>query len=111
MTPSELARVQRRLGLTPDGVVSEDFGQKVRVFQKDRGLVVTGKIDDPTYAALGGLATEGLVPSWFGTVDEIETVQLRIGGHDRDSILRYQSAAGLPLTGLLDLATAVRIGD
>lgn len=111
MNLDETARVQRRLGLTPNGVEDAALREATRDFQRRKGLVVTGEIDDRTAMALAGLATDGLLPAWFGTPDEADYVAARLGGSDPDAVRRFQSAAGLPLTGVVDEATARRIGD
>ena len=111
MTPGETAWVQRRLGLPADGVSSAELIIALRNFQRAWGLVITGEVDGPTRHALASLATEGLLPRWYGTEIADTVVASRIGGSDEDSIRRFQSAAGLPLTGVVDEETARRIGD
>lgn len=111
MNPSVIARFQRRLGLRATGIADADMESAIRGFQRARGLVITGELDQRTVAALGSVPTAGLLPEWYGTEIQDTVVAARIGGSDEASIRRFQSAAGLPLTGLVDEATARRIGD
>lgn len=106
----DVAQVQRRLGVVPHGIYDEETAALVRAFQIERGLLTTGEVDEPTWLALEGLITAGLVPAWFteGRLDEAER---RLGEPVTEaSLRRYQSARGLPLTGLLDEQTAVALG-
>ena len=109
MNPATLAGVQRRLGLPPTG--TGDVSREVRAFQRERGLTVSGALDEPTLRTLDNLPTAGLVPGWFGTETADAAVGARLGGCDRDTILRFQSAVRLPLTGVVDEPTAIKIGD
>lgn len=106
----DVAQVQRRLGFVPHGIYDEETAEAVRVFQLERGLRATAIVDEPTWLALEGLVTDGQVPAWFteGRLDEAER---RLGEPVTDPALRrYQSARGIPLTGVLDEATAVALG-
>ena len=103
-----VASLQRLgLGFNPD----EDAAREaLRRFQNERGLLVTGALDEPTRLALDAIPTEGLVPEWWGTEEQDEAVAARLGASDEASIRRFQSARRLPLTGVVDEATAVALG-
>ena len=48
MTPRVLD-AQRRLGLTPTGVLDDELIVAIRRFQMAHGQLVTGELDDETY--------------------------------------------------------------
>ena len=111
MTLTETAFVQRALGFRPDGVPSAALTVEVRAFQADHGLVITGVVDDLTMRRLRATTTDGLVPLWFGAEGQDEVITERLGSCDQATIRRFQSAAGLTPTGVVDEATARTIGE
>lgn len=110
----EAALVQRRLGIPANGYYDELTYSAVRGFQAKHGLQATGEVDHPTWLALEATVREGLLPSWYGTDLQVVQARKRLGLHCGDSLgtalRQYQSARGLPITGLLDEATAVALG-
>ena len=110
-TPAEVRQAQKRLGLLPTGSVDNDLHSAVRTFQRDRGLLVDGDLNESTMRALEATVRDGLVPAWFGQPTQSVVVALILGASDKDTVRRYQSARGLPVTGVVDEATAVAMGD
>ena len=119
--------VQRRLGLDQSGVFDESTARAVRGLQRAKGLPMTGKVDKGTAGAVGERARKGRAPSWFsrplGLGDHGEDVfaltdalglvaDSRFTAEVESAVLRIQSAAGYPLTGVADEKLVVRIdGD
>jgi len=99
------AAARRRLGLAPGAEITAP----IREFQRRSGLVVTGEIDEVTRDALERTPTAGMLPTWYGTERQSWVVGHRLG--DSNAIRRFQSAVGLVPTGVVDEATATKIGD
>lgn len=104
-----VALVQRLLGVRITGVWDEATARAVREFQRESGLLVTGLLDPPTERMIRSLPTRDLVPSWFCSDDRDRVVAERLG--DEDAVRRFQSAAGLFPSGVVDEETARRLGE
>lgn len=107
--------VQRKVDAPITGVFDDETAARIRGVQRRMGKSQTGVVDSATASKLGPKATAGLLPDWHGT----DGADLRARGILRlsnieplDSALRrFQSATGLPVSGLLDEATAVALAD
>jgi peptidoglycan hydrolase-like protein with peptidoglycan-binding domain len=84
---STIAAVQRKLGVTADGVVGAQTRRAVRRFQRRRGLVVDGVIGPQTLRALGisvqrdGASSQGSGTAPSATLERI--AQCESGGNPR----------------------------
>lgn len=122
----EVTHVQRRLRRVETGEYDEDTEAAVRGFQKLAGIPPTGEVDEETLGALGPPATAGQVPAWYARPltlgllgDDVAWVRHLLGLRQDDqfdplleaAVRRFQSAHRLPLTGVVDEATAIEIGD
>lgn len=107
-----------------DGVYGKATVKAVRAFQKDRGLPVSGVIDEETYAALGGIVTGGDAgESSSLDSDEVRGIQKKLiaggyldgaadgiwGSQTAGAVLAFQQDKGLSPTGELDDKTASMI--
>ena len=115
-----------------DGIYGPYTAAAVATYQSRRGLPATGAVDDATAAAMG-LCTTTTPPApvaWTpisvgargGPVSAIQRAVINagiylVGGADgyygpysAAAVQRYQSARGLPATGVVDEATAVAMG-
>lgn len=95
----------RRLGLVPPAAEAA-IHEAVREFQAEAGIPVTGELTPATEAALAARAHGYPTPLWWPS-DSV--VAERVG--DEDAVRRFQSQAGLPVTGVVDEETARLIGD
>lgn len=111
----DVAVVQRKLGVVPDGVFTSGLAEVVRGFQDRRGLPATGFVDEDTAMVLGEEAGYGRVPDWYGTDQGPGVVADLLGVTSpddvRDAVKRFQGNSGLPVTGVVDEATARKLGD
>lgn len=123
----DVQHAQVLLGLVPDGTYDQTTAALVRGLQLREGLPVSGKIDKRTAEKLGDRATAGLRPEWHTRdialweigPDVRRANELLDRPAEGDvytpeveaAVLRLQSANGLPLTGVLDAATATILGD
>lgn len=67
----EVATLQRRLNLIPDGIFGPITDEAVRDFQRSHNLVVDGIVGPKTWAALGISSTAQLVHTSARTIDKI----------------------------------------
>jgi hypothetical protein len=110
-TGSDVAVVQRKMGLLPTGHADPAFTLVVRGYQKGVRLPATGIVDDLTAVELGEQEGFGLLPVWWtGPVSPGEphyqnTLDL-IGATDTDGLKRFQGNHQLPPTGVVDETTA-----
>jgi peptidoglycan hydrolase-like protein with peptidoglycan-binding domain len=108
-------QVQRRLGLLSTGSYDQATSDAVRSFQLANGLMATGVVDEATWLALEALVRAGLRPTWADSPEAVSEARRRLAARpDEDlgnAVRRFQSARGLPLTGLLDDDTVRAIGD
>ncbi len=109
-----------------DGVFGAATSAALRQFQAAKGIAQTGVVDDATALALG-LASSPVLGLTQGTRGESVTqLQQRLiasgisvrGGADgvfgsgtADALKQFQSAKGLPSTGVVDAATAAALGS
>ena len=117
-----------------DGIFGVYTRAAVATYQSRRGLAATGAVDDGTAAAMGlcrlGPAPPPAPATWTpvgfpqrgGAVASIQRAVINsgiylLGGADgyfgrytEEAVRRYQSARGLPATGVVDQATAVAMG-
>lgn len=124
-TGRDVGVVQRLLGLRISGEWGDHTTVAVRGAQAAAQLPTTGIVDDATATMLGEQATHGLTPTWFtkpvhpGSDDiAVSIVASALGLNPASTALewasavrRLQSANGLALTGVVDIATATTIGD
>ena len=115
-----------------DGIYGPYTAAAVATYQSRRGLPASGAVDDATAAAMG-LCTTATPPApvaWTpisvgargGPVSAIQRAVINagiylVGGADgyygpysAAAVQRYQSARGLPATGVVDEATAIAMG-
>lgn len=128
LTPEGIAVVQRKLGAEVTGVWDDDTEARVRGLQMARKRKPTGEVDEQTAEDLGEEATVGMTPEWFtgdlalGDISPaVHKVRCRLGvphkGDDRfdpdveKAVRRFQSGHQLPVTGVVDEATAVALGE
>lgn len=115
--------VQRKLGVLT-GVYDDATRALVRGYQKRCGLEPDGVVGPLTAGALGESADHSLPPVWFSrtlragfsgedVADLRATLDLPAGDlYDemtRKAVLRYQSAKGLSLSGVVDLSVALTL--
>lgn len=107
--------IQRRLRLAPTGSFDVATRDAVVRFQLGHGLMATGWVNEATWLALEGLTRAGLRPLWADGPEAVREARRRLDASpDEDlgrAVRRFQSARGLPLTGLLDDQTVLAIGD
>ena len=104
-----------------DGVLGPNTEAAVRVYQRDKGLSVNGRLDSPTLAAIMSDTTTAAVrtvPSWATTID-VRSAQKElkdrgyysgpidgvIGAATQSALRAYQRDRGLKVTGRLDSST------
>lgn len=128
MTGEDVRVVQRKVFALETGVYDDETEARVRGVQMSRKKQQTGEVDEQTAEVLGEESTRGLTPEWF-TGDlhlndhsgAVRAVRCRLGvpsiRHDRfdadveAAVRRFQSGHGLPVTGVVDEATATELGD
>ena len=119
----DVSVVQRKLGCV-SGIYDEATRALVRGYQQRLGLDVDGVVGPLTANALGESADHALTPDWFS-----RTLNAGCEGEDvaclrasltlpagtlfdeetRKAVLRFQSANGLPLSGMCDISTALTL--
>ncbi len=123
-----LQRALISAGLTPRGGADGVFGQStlaaVRAFQTSKGLVASGTIDATT-AFLLGLGPSPTLPKRGDRGPAVSTLQVALtaaghaprGGADgvfgaatTTAVSAFQSARGLPASGVVDITTAIVMG-
>ena len=120
--------VQRKVDAPMTGTYDQDTAARVRGVQKTMGHIQDGVVDAETAAELGEKPGAGQRPEWFGC-DEVKAgcacpavakVRILLGQPNlpvyfdkdlEDAVRRYQSAEGLPVTGVVDLETATLLDD
>ena len=108
--------VQKKLGAGLTGVFDDATAARVRGLEKTMGRrKQRGTVDEAVAAELGEKATAGQVPDWYGTPQQEQRLRviLKLSMLEPigDGVRRFQSANGLPLTGVVDEDLAVRLGD
>lgn len=128
LTPEGIAVVQRKVGALATGTWNDDTEARVRGVQMVNKIPPTGEVDEETAEILGEDPAHGQVPAWFeGDLNlndhsqAVCAVRCRLGvpnkSHDRydadveAAVRRFQSGHDLPVTGVVDLATAIELGD
>lgn len=123
-----IAVVQRKLGAPVTGVWDDETEARVRGVQMTKKIKPTGRVDAETAEVLGEDARAGLTPEWFSQTLRLNdhsqavcAVRCRLGvpnkTHDRfdadveAAVKRFQSGHDLPVTGEVDEATAVELGE
>jgi hypothetical protein len=101
LTPYGERVARRKLGLPPDAPEAV-FQMVVRGYQELKGLLVTGRLDEPTAAALGEAAEWGSGPPewWF------EGMAVQDVAAPADVVHRLQGRLGLKPTDVIDEVTA-----
>jgi len=111
----DVGAVQSILRCYPSGVMDEWTLAVVRGVQVAHGLPVTGRVDAETAAVIGPREREvrEMPPEWFGQEYATAEAAVRriLGAADEDTVRRFQSAHQLTVTGRVDAATAVAMGD
>lgn len=118
---------QRKLRIPMTGVMDALTVSRVRGYQKEHGLEVTGTMDDKTAAELGEKEAAGQVPEWYSrelaepdSGKDVEALRVALkqpnlpAYFDRalaDAVRRFQAAAGLETSGVVDRDTAVALAD
>jgi peptidoglycan hydrolase-like protein with peptidoglycan-binding domain len=99
-----------------DGDPNRDMSDALRQYQRGQGLPVTGVLDDATRAHLG-LSTSPTYKAALAAQSALFRAGYYTGPLDgdpnrnlSDAISQYQRAQGLPLSGVLDSATRIRLG-
>jgi len=99
-----------------DGDPNRDMSDALRQYQRGQGLPVTGVLDDATRAHLG-LSTSPTYKAALAAQSALFRAGYYMGPLDgdpnrnlSDAISQYQRAQGLPVSGVLDSATRVRLG-
>lgn len=108
-----------------DGVYGQATAKAVKAFQKEKGLPVSGVIDEETYAALGGIVTDGGDGNDRPSIDpdELRNIQKKLiaggyldgaadglwGSQTAGAVRSFQEAKGLSPTGELDSKTVSMI--
>lgn len=115
--------VQRKLAVF-SGVYDDATMAHVRGFQTHLGLDPDGIVGPLTARALGEAADHDLPPEWFSRTltngcEGEDVVRLRASlrlpagslfdEETRRAVLRFQSARGLPLSGRVDMHTALTL--
>lgn len=126
MTGEDVAFLRRKFGLAPSDDYDKEVEIRVRAVQVAHGLPRTGLVDSLTAEAIGESERHGLVPDWYvrplalGDLGEdVEQVRHLLGlsragvfDAELDSrVRRYQSQQRIAPTGVVDEATATRLGD
>lgn len=108
--------VQRKLGIL-SGVYDDITQAHVRGFQQQFGLMVDGVVGPLTANALGEAADHALPPEWFSRNleagcegEDVAGLRASLGlpagnlydDETRRAVLRFQSANGLELTGVVN---------
>lgn len=100
LTPYGRGVALRKLGLPPDASEAV-FQMVVRGLQELKGLRVTGRLDEPTAAALGEAAEWSEPPEWWREGLTVEDVSVP------DSVVyRLQGRLGLRASPVIDARTA-----
>jgi len=108
---SDVAVVQRKMGLLPTGNADAALTLVTRGFQHGVGMYPTGVVDDLTAIELGEQEGFGLLPEWWmGSVSpgeqRYQDMLDLIGAADVDGLKRFQGNHQLPPTGVIDETTA-----
>jgi murein L,D-transpeptidase YcbB/YkuD len=119
--------VQRKVDAPMSGKFDDETAARVRGVQKRKGLPPTGRVDETTAEALGEKPGAGQKPDWFEedcslgcSCPAVARVRILLGQPNlpvyfdnglADAVRRYQSAEGLPVTGVVDLETATLLSD
>lgn len=93
-----------------------DVAEAVKGFQLKHGLLPTGEVTEATWMALEATVRAGLRPTWADGPEALREALRRLGGASLEDgvelrLRQFQSHMGLPLTGLLDEATILAIGE
>lgn len=120
--------VQRKLGAPLTGVYDEETEARIRGVQMANDIEPTGLVDEQTALVLGEDPAADLVPHWFDGELElwshspaVRAVRCRLGQINKDddrydpdveaAVRRFQSGNQLPVTGRVDEATAIALGE
>ena len=108
---SDVAVVQRKMGLLPTGNADAALTLVTRGFQHGVGMYPTGVVDDLTAIEMGEQEGFGLLPEWWmGSVapgeQRYQDMLDLIGAADVDGLKRFQGNHQLPPTGVIDETTA-----
>jgi peptidoglycan hydrolase-like protein with peptidoglycan-binding domain len=119
--------VQRKVDAPMTGTFDAETKARVRGVQRRRKRKETGVVDAGTAEVLGEKPGHGQKPSWFDEDCKAgcscpAVAQLRILLRQpnlptyfdkdlEDAVRRYQSAEGLEVTGVVDLATATALAN
>ena len=118
--------VRRLIAAPPNDTFDEEDAVEIRGIQNTNGLPVTGEVDAATAGVLGEPADAGQVPTWFTRRialwemgPDVRRVRALLELPDDDrfdpdaeaAVRRLQSAHGLPLTGEVDEAEALLLGE
>ena len=123
-----LTVVQRKLGAPLTGVYDEETEARIRGVQMSHDIKPTGLVDEQTAEVLGEDPVAGLVPHWFDGELELWSagpavcaVRCRLGQVNKQddrfdpdveaAVRRFQSGNQLPVTGRVDEATAIELGE
>lgn len=124
----DVAIVQRKVGAPVTGVYDEETAARIRGVQMSNDFEPSEYLEEEVAELLGESATQGLVPEWYAGELNLNdhspavcAVRCRLGvpnkQHDRydadveAAVRRFQSGHGLPVTGVVDEATAIELGE
>lgn len=118
--------VRRKLGLPP-GKFDRSAWQRVAGIARERGLPETGEVTEAIASVLGEseAARAGLTPQWFRRElhrgdfgPDVSAVRTLMGLDDgpfdhtlEAAVRRYESGAGLQITGKVGIAVARLMGE
>lgn len=107
-----MAALQSLLALYPSGVLDEATLVRVRGLRASAGLPVRDVVDADTAIVAGERARTltGVPPVWFPQ-DAARICTRILGDSGEDAVRRFQSGRGLRVTGVVDVETAIALGD